>query len=141
MLSEIFAELFGSVLEKWWRRWVPQSVNGKSRPQLRIEHGWKARTANLLCLGSAVAGLLFTYANGTFRKNDWRGIGLALFAMGLVPLLFLVFSSCRGGWGHVKEAYIYCAIAQKTPPVVMSALLGFCLLSGIVVLASLIGFF
>jgi hypothetical protein len=84
------------------------------------------RIANFLLAGGLAAALA-SYQFGGFSKHDWRpfavGIGggavAALLALALVPLL---------SGGKPSEAYTAYAIAQKTPMLILYAILG----SGIV---------
>ena len=85
--------------------------------------------ASWLGLGAIIVGAL-SYLLHIFRDNDWRGAGLMFGAMGVLPFVFLIFSSARGGWIEVKESLVYFAIDQKMPPLAAGALLMLSLLSG-----------
>ncbi|WP_377154432.1 hypothetical protein ACFJIX_20760 [Roseateles sp. UC29_93] len=116
-------------------RWVPTVSNGKNAATLVREN----RVAILVCNAIIFSGLLVgigLYQTGIFAHNDWRGLALSVgggSALGLLTLPLQALAARR----NPREAYVAYAISQRTPIVVLYAILILVIVPAAVALSSL----
>jgi len=130
--------LVGGLIAIWlsyaWARWIPVSCGSKSPKTLKREYGSRVFIANGLCGFGMFAALGF-YVFGYFPNNDWRGLGIGVGLMAGLPIAFMFLSTFYRGMISTKECFVYFAISQKTPPMLLFSVLFLCLLGGSVALA------
>ncbi|GAA5496018.1 hypothetical protein Rhal01_02199 [Rubritalea halochordaticola] len=102
---------------------IPRGSGKKSARLLHSENRSRIIVANIL----AGLGILFgivLYILGVFPDHDWRGAGVGMGLMGLLPLLWMLVSTISQGKQRVRECFTAYAISQKAPPFLLYPVMG-----------------
>jgi len=131
----IGAAIFVWLAKKWSKR-IPKNTSGKGRERLLAEHKITIHIANGLALLGLISGLV-TYLSGWLNKHDWRGLGLGLGLMSILPLTYITVVNAMRGIPAIKQCMVAYAISQKTPVIVLFTIMALCGIAGIVSAISL----
>ena len=139
-IRPLLSAMIGIAIAGWlkvkWARWVPAMVGTKGREQLLKEHRRSIWVANLLAFVGLFSGLL-SFKSGWLNASDWRGLGLGIGLMCLLPLACLAAANAGGGCAAIKECMVAYAISQKTPPRLLFPVMGVVSIAGLISAVSL----
>jgi hypothetical protein len=81
---------------------------------------------------------MLSYKFGLLGQHDWRGLGVGLGLMAILPLSYVFAVNASQGSDAVKEVLVTMSISEKTPVRLYFGLLAACVLAGVLSSVSLI---
>lgn len=122
----IISGLIGATIAGWlavkWATRLPHARNQAKQRKLEREQKSVIFGANVGA-GIALATGLVLYLGGILDNRDWRGMGLMMGLMALLPSLVIVSCNLRGGIRQIRNGFMAYALAQKTPPFLLFSLM------------------
>ena len=137
VISAVFASLIFNWQVKHWSRWIPTKVGEKGKNQLLAEYKKTNRIARVFGLVGISTMLLYYRKQHEMTGSDWRGIGIAIGLMAILPVAYVVAANVMHGTERVKEAMVAFVIYERTPPKVLFVFIGVCFITGVVCAISL----
>ncbi|MBL9170845.1 MAG: hypothetical protein JNN07_24145 [Verrucomicrobiales bacterium] len=131
ILSEIIGALVAGWLVTKWARWVTAGVGRKGRERLLEEHRRSIRVANVLSFSGLLVALV-CYWGGWLSRHDWRGLGLGAGLMAFLPIAYITAACASRGTETIKECLVAYAIHQKTPTVLLFAVMALLIIGGVI---------
>jgi hypothetical protein len=140
-IGSLASAIVGSLLFHWlvkhWYHWIPLKVGKKGKNRLLKEHKNTIRIAKISSLAGLLLGLFF-YQSGWMNDHDWRGLGIGVGLMSVLPVAYIMAVNISRGTENVKEAMVAFAIDQRTPTTVLFVFMGFCFVAGMISVISLL---
>lgn len=121
IISGIIGGLLATGLCLLLQRWVPQVCNGKRAAMLVDENRGTIRLANVVFFAGFPASI-YIYHSGLLDNSDWRGFALGAGGGSILALASLILVPLAAG-RRPGEALVAYAISQRTPTVVLYAIL------------------
>ena len=133
-IRPIISGLIGATIAGWfavrWLRRLPHADNQSTQRKLVKNQKGVVRAANIGA-GIGIATGLILYLGGFMDDNDWRGLGLTMGVMALLPILVIIIANFEGGIRQVREGFAAYALAQKVPSAILFPLMGLMLCAGL----------
>lgn len=123
-LRPVISGVIGGIVAAWlcsrMAAWVPVFRNGKPADVLLRENRFSIWGGNLIFFFGIFLGIAF-YQLGYFENSDWRGFALGTGAGCLGALIVIPIQAVASG-REMAEAYVAFAISQRTPTIVLYAI-------------------
>jgi hypothetical protein len=129
-ISAIIASLIFTWQVKRWSHRLPTKFGNKAKDQLLKEYKNTNRIAKLFGLAGIFTMLLYYKNQHEMTGDDWRGIGIAVGLMAVLPVAYIFVANIMCGTEKVKEALVAFIIDQRTPPKVLVVFMGICFIIG-----------
>jgi hypothetical protein len=97
----VAATIFHWQVKKWAHR-IPQRVGKKGRARLLREHQTELQIAKALSIAGICTPILCIKI-GWLSNHDWRGLGIGVGLMCLLPLGYIVAANVLRGSEAIKE--------------------------------------
>jgi len=133
-IRPIISGLIGAAIAGWfavrWTKRLPHANNRSTQRKLTKNQKGVVRAANIGAGIGIATGLIF-YFGGFMDDRDWRGLGLAMGLMALLPMLVIIIGNFTGGSRQIREGFAAYALAQKTPSAILFPLMGLMVCGGV----------
>jgi len=133
-IRPIISGLIGATIAGWlavrWTKRLPHANNQSTQRKLAKNQKGVVRAANIGA-GIGIATGLILYLGGFMDDRDWRGLGLAMGLMALLPMLVIIIANFKGGSRQVREGFAAYALAQKAPSAILFPLMGLMVCGGV----------
>ena len=125
-IRPIISGLIGATIAGWlaikWAKRLPHAKNRGKQEKLAKDQKRVILAANVGAGIAIVTGLVL-YLGGILDDRDWRGLGLMMGLMAVLPSLVIVTCNLQGGVGQIRSGFIAYSLAQKTPPFLLFTLM------------------
>ena len=133
-IRPIISGLIGATIAGWlamkWAKRLPHANNRAKQKKLAKDQKGVIRFANIGA-GIGLATGLILYLVGFLDSRDWRGFGLMMGLMALLPMLVIIIGNLRGGIRQICAGFSAYSLAQKTPSALLFPLMGLMVCGGI----------
>lgn len=125
-IRPIISGLIGATIAGWlaikWAKRLPHAKNRGKQEKLAKDQKRVVLAANVGAGIAIVTGFVL-YLGGVLDDRDWRGLGLIMGLMAVLPSLVIVTCNLQGGIRQIRDGFMAYSLAQKTPPFLLFTLM------------------
>ncbi|NWK57639.1 hypothetical protein HW115_18625 [Verrucomicrobiaceae bacterium N1E253] len=130
VISGLVGATIAGYLAVRFAKQLPHAAHRAKQKKLAKDQKIVIRVANIGAGIGLVSGLMLYYS-GFLDSRDWRGFGLTMGLMALLPMLVIIIGNLRGGLHQVYDGFTAYSLAQKTPSNILFPLMGLMVCGGI----------